>query len=96
MVGIQIDSSTGPANCGTPLSLQRVGSHEVKRLKQKIELDDEEPEVLDDDQSCPKKFSDDASLRCPGGRIFPAEDPIHDHPGWGHEIREVVGQFNIV
>ena len=57
----------------------------------KRELIKEEPEVLDEEQSCPKELAEDAHLRCLG-RIIPVVPiPIHDHLGGGHEIGEVVG-----
>jgi len=57
----------------------------------KRELVEEEPEVLDDEQSCPEELAEDSHLRCLG-RITPAVPiPIHDHPGGGPEIGEVVG-----
>ena len=70
-VGLRLDSSAGPADCCTPLSLQRVGIHEVKRPMQMLqvaahwmmrELFTVEPEVLDNDQSCPKELAEDANL----------------------------------
>ena len=60
-------------------------------LWMKRELVKEEPEVVDDEQSCPEELAEDAHLRCLR-RIIPAVPiPIHDHPGGGHEIGEVVG-----
>ncbi len=75
-----------------------IGFHEVKRPKQMLReaalwmkrvLVEEEPEVLDDEQSCPKELAEDAHLRCLG-RMPVVPIPIHDHPGGGHEIGEVV------
>ncbi len=57
----------------------------------KRELVEEEPEVLNDEQSCPEELVEDAHLRCLGRIILAVPIPIHDHLGGGHEIREVVG-----